>query len=147
MSILDKYTRTTHKNASKLKRGDFFSSNTKMKKDLGVSAAMSIVVGCVIGAGVFFKPYAIYGATGGAPGMGMLAWIFGGIASLLGALPFAEVDVMIPKTGGMVAYLGDTFGEKVGFLAGWMQTIMSIGSIAITLVGLPVYLAVKKNKK
>lgn len=99
-------------------------SNTKLKKELGVSAAMSIVVGCVIGAGVFFKPYAIYGATGGAPGMGMLAWIFGGIASLLGALTFAEVAVMIPKTGGMVAYLGDVFDEKLGFLAGWMQTII-----------------------
>jgi APA family basic amino acid/polyamine antiporter len=99
-------------------------SNTKLKKELGVSAAMSIVVGCVIGAGVFFKPYAIYGATGGAPGMGMLAWIFGGLASLLGALTFAEVAVTIPKTGGMVAYLGDVFDEKLGFLAGWMQTII-----------------------
>lgn len=99
-------------------------NNTKMKKDLGVSAAMSIVVGCVIGAGVFFKPYAIYQATGGAPGMGMLAWIFGGLASLLGALTFAEVAVMIPKTGGMVAYLGDVFDEKIGFLAGWMQVVI-----------------------
>ena len=99
-------------------------SNTKLKKDLGVSAAMSLVVGCVIGAGVFFKPYAIYQATGGAPGMGMLAWIFGGLASILGALTFAEVAVLIPKTGGMVAYLGDVFDEKIGFLAGWMQTII-----------------------
>lgn len=99
-------------------------NNSGMKKDLGVSAAMSIVVGCVIGAGVFFKPYAIYQTTGGAPGMGMLAWIFGGLASLLGALTFAEVAVMIPKTGGMVAYLGDVFDEKIGFLAGWMQTII-----------------------
>ena len=98
--------------------------NTQLKKSLGVMAAMSIVVGCVIGAGVFFKPYAIYQATGGAPGMGMLAWIIGGLASLLGALTFAEVAVMIPKTGGMVAYLGDAFGEKVGFLAGWMQTVI-----------------------
>ena len=48
-------------------------NNTKLKKNLGVTAAMSLVVGCVIGAGVFFKPFAIYGATGGAPGMGMLA--------------------------------------------------------------------------
>lgn len=99
-------------------------SNTKMKKELGVSAAMSLVIGCVIGAGVFFKPYAIYNATGGAPGMGMLAWIFGGLASLLGALTFAEVAVMIPKTGGMVAYLTDTFNEKLGFLAGWMQVVI-----------------------
>lgn len=99
-------------------------SNTKLKKELGVSAAMSLVIGCVIGAGVFFKPYAIYNATGGAPGMGMLAWIFGGLASILGALTFAEVAVMIPKTGGMVAYLTDTFHEKVGFLAGWMQVVI-----------------------
>ena len=99
-------------------------NNTKLKKDLGVSAAMSLVIGCVIGAGVFFKPYAIYNATGGAPGMGMLAWIFGGLASILGALTFAEVAVMIPKTGGMVAYLSDTFHEKVGFLAGWMQVVI-----------------------
>lgn len=68
-------------------------NNPKLKKELGVFAAMSLVVGCVIGAGVFFKPYAIYQATGGAPGMGMLAWIFGGLASLLGALTFAEVAV------------------------------------------------------
>ena len=98
--------------------------NNKMKKDLGVMSAMALVVGCVIGAGVFFKPYAIYQATGGAPGMGMLAWIFGGLASLLGALTFAEVAILIPKTGGMVAYLSDVFHEKVGFLAGWMQVVI-----------------------
>lgn len=85
---------------------------------------MSVVVGCVIGAGVFFKPYAIYQATGGAPGMGMLAWVFGGIASILAALTFAEVAVLIPKTGGMVAYLSEVYNEKIGFLAGWMQTVI-----------------------
>lgn len=99
-------------------------NKTKLKKNLGVLSAIAMVVGCVIGAGVFFKPYAIYQATGGAPGMGMLAWIIGGLASIFGALTFAEVAVMIPKTGGMAAYLGDVFGEKVGFLAGWMQTVI-----------------------
>ena len=95
-----------------------------LKKNLGVMSAMSIVIGCVIGAGVFFKPYAIYQTTGGAPGMGMLAWIFGGVASILAALTFAEVAVLIPKTGGMVAYLGEVYNEKLGFLAGWMQTVI-----------------------
>lgn len=95
-----------------------------LKRNIGVTAAMSIVVGSVIGAGVFFKPYAIYQATGGAPGMGMLAWIFGGIASIFAGLTFAEVAVLIPKTGGMVTYLGEVFDEKIGFLAGWMQTVI-----------------------
>ena len=57
--------------------------NKQMKKNMGVLTAISVVVGCVIGAGVFFKPYAIYQATGGAPGMGMLSWIVGGIISIL----------------------------------------------------------------
>lgn len=56
--------------------------------------------------------------------MGMLAWIFGGVASILAALTFAEVAVLIPKTGGMVAYLGEVYNEKLGFLAGWMQTVI-----------------------
>ena len=99
-------------------------NNTKLKKELGVFAAMSLVVGCVIGAGVFFKPASIFAETGGAPGMGMLAWIIGGIASLLGALTFAEVAVMIPRTGGMVAYINDAYNEPVAFLAGWMQTVI-----------------------
>ncbi len=95
-----------------------------LKKNLGVWTAMSLVVGCVIGAGVFFKPYAIYQATGGAPGMGLLAWIVGGLASIFAALTFAEVAVLLPRTGGMVAYLEECYGQKVGFLAGWMQTVI-----------------------
>lgn len=95
-----------------------------MKKNLGFMTATSIVVGCVIGAGVFFKPYAIYQATGGAPGLGILAWVLGGLISIFAALTFSEVAVLIPKTGGMVAYLGDTFDDRLGFLAGWMQTII-----------------------
>lgn len=90
----------------------------QLKKNLGVWTAMSIVVGCVIGAGVFFKPYAIYNATGGAPGMGIIAWIVGGLMSIFGALTFAEVAILIPRTGGMVAYLNEVYNEKVGFLAG-----------------------------
>ena len=82
-----------------------------LKKNMGVFTAVSLVVGSVIGAGVFFKPYAIYNATGGAPGLGMLAWIIGGIASILAALTFAEIAILIPKTGGMIAYLGEAYGK------------------------------------
>lgn len=97
---------------------------TAMRRDLGWPTATSIVVGCVIGAGVFFKPYAIYQTTGGAPGMGIVAWVVGGLMSILGALTFAEVAILIPKTGGMVTYLTEAYGERVGFLAGWMQVVI-----------------------
>ena len=96
----------------------------ELKKNLGLMTATSIVVGCVIGAGVFFKPYAIYQVTGGAPGMGILAWILGGVISIFAALTFAEVAILIPRTGGMVAYLTEAFDERVGFLAGWMQIVI-----------------------
>jgi len=95
-----------------------------LKKNLGVVTAMATVVGCVIGSGVFFKPQAIYSATGGAPGLGMLAWIITGLASIAAALTFAEVAIMIPKTGGMVAYLEEIYGPIVGFLAGWVQVLL-----------------------
>ena len=96
----------------------------KLRRDLGWPTATSLVVGCVIGAGVFFKPYAIYQVTGGAPGMGMLAWVLGGLVSILAALTFAEVAILIPKTGGMVTYLTEAFDERLGFLAGWMQVVI-----------------------
>ena len=99
-------------------------SSRGLRKDLGLATATSIVVGCVIGAGVFFKPYAIYQLTGGAPGMGMLAWVVGGLMSIFGALTFAEVAILIPKTGGMVTYLSEAFDKRLGFLAGWMQVVI-----------------------
>lgn len=95
-----------------------------LKKNLGLATAMATVVGCVIGSGVFFKPQAIYAATGGAPGLGMIAWIITGIASITAALTFAEVAIMIPKTGGMVAYLEEIYNPVVGFLAGWVQVLL-----------------------
>lgn len=73
------------------------NSNKELKKNMGVFTAISVVIGSVIGAGVFFKPYAIYNATGGEPGMGMLAWIIGGIASILAALTFAEIAISFLK--------------------------------------------------
>lgn len=96
----------------------------ELKKNLGLATAMATVVGCVIGSGVFFKPQAIYTATGGAPGLGLLAWVITGLMCIAAAMTFAEVAIMIPRTGGMVAYLEEAFGKKVGFLAGWMQSVL-----------------------
>ena len=97
---------------------------TEMKKELGVGAAMATVVGCVIGSGVFFKPTAMYQATGGAPGLAILAWVITSIMCLFSAMTFAEIAILMPETGGMPVYLKRVFGEKVGYLCGWMQTVV-----------------------
>lgn len=99
-------------------------NKTAMKKELGMAAAMSTVVGCVIGSGVFFKPTAIYTATGGAPGLAIIAWVVTSLMCLCAAMTFAEIAILIPETGGMPVYLERVFGKKVGYLCGWMQTVI-----------------------
>ncbi|AKA71778.1 APC family permease [Clostridium scatologenes] len=98
---------------------------SELKKEIGLVPALAIVIGMVIGSGVFFKPTAIFTSTG-APGLGMMAWVLGGIISIAGGLTAAEISAAIPKTGGMIAYLEETYGDVWGYLLGWAQTIIYI---------------------
>ena len=95
-----------------------------LKKTLGLSAALSTVIGVVIGSGVFFKPQAIYTATNGGTGLGMIAWVLAGIMTITAGLTAAEVSAAIPKTGGMMVYIEEIYGKKLGFLTGWMQVVL-----------------------
>ena len=119
----------------------------KLQKNLGLAAALSTVVGMVIGGGVFFKPQAVYTLTGGAPGLGMIAWVAAGILTITAGLTAAEVSAAIPKTGGMMVYIEEIYGKKLGMLTGWMQcalffpaTIAALavmfGSQTVSLLGL-----------
>jgi APA family basic amino acid/polyamine antiporter len=105
----------------------------QLKKTLGLSAALSTVIGMVIGGGVFFKPQAIYTATGGAPGLGIWAWVIAGIITIAGGLTAAEVSAAIPKTGGMMIYIKEIYGDMLGFLTGWMQTVLFFPATAAAL--------------
>ena len=82
-----------------------------LHQNLGLPTAISTVVGCVIGSGIFFKPQAIYTVTGGAPGLGMLAWVITGLVSIAAALTFAEIAVLFPETGGIPTYLSQAFWQ------------------------------------
>lgn len=96
----------------------------KLQKNLGLSAALSTVVGMVIGGGVFFKPQAVYTLTGGAPGLGLIAWVIAGIITIAAGLTAAEISAAIPKTGGMMVYIEEIYGRKFGVLTGWMQCVL-----------------------
>ena len=98
--------------------------NNKLQKNLGFAAALSTVVGMVIGGGVFFKPQAVYTATGGAPGLGMIAWVIAGVMTIAAGLTAAEISAAIPKTGGMMVYIEEIYSKKLGFLTGWMQVVL-----------------------
>lgn len=106
--------------------------NNKMNKNIGLIETLSIVVGMVIGSGVFFKPTAIFTATG-APGLGMVAWVLGGLMSISGGLTVAEIGAAIPKTGGVIIYLKEIYSDIWGFLFGWAQTVIYFPGIIAAL--------------
>lgn len=94
----------------------------------------SIVIGTVIGSGIFMKPGVVLSSTGDST-LALVAWVIGGIITLASGLTIAEVSVRIPKTGGLYAYLEDVYGDIWGFLCGWVQTLI-YGPAVIGALGL-----------
>ena len=112
----------------------------ELKRDLGAWPAMSIVVGTVIGSGIFLVPRAMILRVG-TPSMVFFIWIFGGLLSLAGALSYAELAAAIPEAGGEYAYLREAYGPIWGFLYSWTQMwVAKSGSIATLATGFFYYL-------
>ena len=112
----------------------------ELKRDLGAWSAMSIVVGTVIGSGIFLVPRAMILRVG-TPSMVFFIWIFGGLLSLAGALSYAELAAAIPEAGGEYAYLREAYGPMWGFLYSWTQMwVAKSGSIATLATGFFYYL-------
>lgn len=109
------------------------TSNVKtLKKEIGLPEAITMVIGVVIGSGIFFKASPVF-SNAGTPILGILAWLVGGIITIASALTVAEIAAAIPKTGGMFAYLKELYSEKWAFLFGWMQTVIYTPSILAAL--------------
>lgn len=89
-----------------------------LKQRIGFWSATSIIVGSIIGSGVFMKP-ATMAAQLGSPVWLTLVWILAGVFSLFGALIFSELGAMMPVTGGIYAYFRVMFGDFIAFLYGW----------------------------
>ena len=112
----------------------------ELKRDLGPWAAASIVVGTVIGSGIFLVPHDMV-ARVGTPAMVFAVWIFGGLLSLAGSLSYAELAAAIPEAGGEYAYLREAYGPVWGFLYSWTQMwVAKSGSIATLATGFFYYL-------
>src|SRR5262247_1536590 len=92
--------------------------------------AVCLIVGIVIGAGIFRTPSIVVGNAAGASTV-YLAWILGGAMSLIGAIVYAELATTYPHTGGDYYYLTRAFGRRVAFLFGWARmSVIQTGSIA-----------------
>ncbi|OLD95385.1 MAG: amino acid transporter, partial [Gemmatimonadetes bacterium 13_1_20CM_4_69_16] len=100
-----------------------------------------IVVGTVIGSGIFVVPGAVLRQTGGDVGYALLVWLLGGVLSLLGALTYGELGGMLPEAGGAYVYVRDAFGPLAAFLLGWtLFFVISSGSVATLAVAFAEYL-------
>lgn len=114
----------------------------QLRRTLSLRDLIFIVVGTVIGSGIFLTPGAVATAAGSG-GMAVLAWIVGGILSLLGALTFAELGASRPHAGGLYVYLRDAFGPLPAFLFGWtMFLVIGSGSLATLGAAFPRYVSV-----
>ena len=101
------------------------------KQTISVTDAIALIVGIVIGMGIFKTPSMIAANTG-REDVFFLAWLAGGVISVIGALCYAELATAYPHTGGDYHYLTRAFGRKVGFLFVWSRmTIIQPGSIAM----------------
>lgn len=89
-----------------------------LRRDLGLSHAMLTVIGTVIGSGIFALPAIVF-ASARAPGLGLAAWVVGGLISLAAGLTVAELAAAMPKAGGTYTFLREAYGPWMGFLQGW----------------------------
>jgi len=105
-------------------------------RDLGVGHAGAIVVGTIIGSGIFLVPAEMMQAVGSAR-LVYLAWIVGGVLSFAGALTYAELGAMKPEAGGEYVYVRDGYGPLAGFLYAWTWFLIAKpASIATITTGL-----------
>ena len=109
-----------------------------LRRQIGPGSATLLVVGGIIGSGIFFTPAEVARALGGGPAI-LATWIAGGLVALAGALTYAELGAMMPEAGGAYVYIRAAFGRLPAFLCGWMILAMiasgAIAAVAMSFAG------------
>jgi APA family basic amino acid/polyamine antiporter len=114
---------------------------TDLPRTLGLLDALSIVIGCVIGGGIFLVPNLI--AQNVPSAISILGiWVFAGVVSFFGALACAELGAAMPATGGQYVFLREAYGPLAGFLCGWTNFLIARGAQSAWLaVVLSIYIS------
>src|SRR5438477_9405444 len=109
--------------------------DTEFTRGLGLYDSTMVVVGSMIGSGIFIVP-ADMARNIGSPGWLLVAWVFTAVVTVSAALSYGELAAMMPKAGGMYVYLREAFSPIFGFLYGWtLFTVIQTGTIAAVAVG------------
>ncbi len=109
------------------------SMETKLEKRYGLVTAIAMVVGIVIGSGVFFKAEKILNATGGNLPLGILAWVIGGLIMVTCAYTFAVMATKYEKVNGVVDYAEAAAGKQYGYYVGWFLAILYYPNLTCVL--------------
>ena len=118
------------------------STQSPLIRGLGPVATTAILVGNVIGTGVFLKSR-VMTCNVGTPGRVIAVWIVAGLLSLAGALTYAELAAMWPRAGGEYVFIRNAYNPRLAFLFGWMRFFASgAGSLAALAVGFAIFLNV-----
>jgi APA family basic amino acid/polyamine antiporter len=116
--------------------------DTEFTRGLGLFDAAMVVVGSMIGSGIFIVS-ADMARNVGAPGWLLVAWIVAGVLTVVGALSYGELAAMMPRAGGQYVYLREAFSPLWGFLYGWtLFLVIQTGTIAAVAVGFARYFGV-----
>src|SRR3954468_13126373 len=108
----------------------------ELPRELNVWHGTAIVIGTIIGSGIFLVPAEMMQAAGSAK-LVYLAWLVGGLLSFFGALTYAELGAMKPQAGGEYVYIRDGYGPLAGFLYAWTWFLIAKpASIATITIGL-----------
>uniref|UniRef100_A0A669QZS5 Solute carrier family 7 member 10 n=1 Tax=Phasianus colchicus TaxID=9054 RepID=A0A669QZS5_PHACC len=106
-----------------------------LKKEIGLLSACAIIIGNIIGSGIFISPKGVLEHTGSV-GLALIIWVLGGGVAALGSLCYAELGVTIPKSGGDYSYVTEIFGGLAGFLLLWSAVLImyptSLAVISLT---------------
>src|SRR5476649_2502370 len=118
------------------------ADSNKLVRALGPLYATMIVIGSMIGSGIFITS-AESARLIGAPGWLLLAWVVAGILTITGALCCAELATMMPRAGGVYVFLREAYGPSFGFLFGWtLFLVVQTGTIAAVAIAFAKFLGV-----
>ncbi|XP_070571660.1 large neutral amino acids transporter small subunit 1-like isoform X2 [Ptychodera flava] len=136
----EKYQTTSHvpqKEGADVDGGN--DSVVAMKKQFGLGTAISMIMGCIIGSGIFISPKGVL-LYSGSVGTALIIWGVCGVIAFLGALCYAELGTTIKKSGGDYTYLHESFGSGVAFLLIWVYfIIIGPGNISIVSQTFAIY--------